>query len=89
VATNEPRHGASDCADYTRAAEISRRGFLGGVAAGAGLGVAATAFGGVFRQVAFADTVGNNVLVVVSLRGGIESRTTLRCVPGSGWPKAR
>ena len=42
------------------------------VAAGAGMGVAATSFGGVFRQAAFGAQRDNNVVVVISLRGGID-----------------
>lgn len=60
------------CEEYERAAGLTRRRFMGGVAAGAGLGVASTMFGGVFRQAVFGATTGNNVVVVISLRGGID-----------------
>ena len=60
------------CEEYERAAELSRRRFMATVAAGAGLGVAATSFGGVFRQAAFGAQRDNNVVVVISLRGGID-----------------
>jgi uncharacterized protein (DUF1501 family) len=60
------------CAEYVRAAELSRRRFLQG-AAGAGAGaVVTTMFGDALRQTAFADTSGGNVLVVLSLRGGVD-----------------
>jgi uncharacterized protein (DUF1501 family) len=63
---------SSCCDEYEQAAGTTRRRFLGGIAAGAGLGVVSTAFGGVFRQVVYANTTGNNVVVVISLRGGID-----------------
>lgn len=65
---------ASCCQEFERAAGLSRRRFLGGMAAGAGLAVATTTFGDVFRQTAFGagSGSGNNVLVVISLRGGID-----------------
>jgi uncharacterized protein (DUF1501 family) len=63
---------ASCCEEYARASALTRRRFMAGMAAGAGLGVASTAFGGVFRQVVFGQSLKNNVLVVVSLRGGID-----------------
>lgn len=60
------------CQEFERAADLSRRRFLGGIAAAAGLGVASSVFGDVFRQTAFGTTQGNNVLVVISLRGGVD-----------------
>jgi uncharacterized protein (DUF1501 family) len=60
------------CAEYERASALTRRRFMAGMAAGVGAGVATTAFGGVFRQVVFGQTIKNNVLVVISLRGGID-----------------
>jgi len=42
------------------------------MAAGAGLAVSSSIFGDVFRQAAFGVTSGNNVLVVISLRGGVD-----------------
>lgn len=60
------------CADYEQAAGLTRRRFMAGVAAGAGLGVTSTAFGGVFQQVAFGKPHHRNVVVVISLRGGID-----------------
>ena len=60
------------CDEYERVSGLTRRRFLGGMASGAGLGVASTAFGGVFRQTVFGTESGNNVVVVISLRGGID-----------------
>lgn len=57
------------CEDYG----ASRRSFLKGLAAAAGGAVTVTAFGDTFRQVAYAGTTDNNVLVVLSLRGGADS----------------
>lgn len=60
------------CEEYERAAGLSRRQFLGGVAA-AGAGVVATQmFGDALRQASFGATRGGNVVVVVSFRGGID-----------------
>ena len=60
------------CDEYEAASELSRRRFMATMAAGAGVGVAATTFGGVFRQASFGAQRDNNVVVVISLRGGID-----------------
>ena len=60
------------CTDYTRAAGLSRRRFLAGMAATTGAAVTTTVFGDAVRQTAFGATTGGNVLVVISLRGGID-----------------
>jgi uncharacterized protein (DUF1501 family) len=66
-------HPTTDCCrDYESAARLSRRRFLTGMAATTGAAVATSVFGDAFRQTAFADTTGGNVLVVISLRGGID-----------------
>lgn len=62
----------SCCEEYERVAGLSRRRFMSTMAAGAGLGVASTAFGGVFQQVTFGAKRNGNVIVVISLRGGID-----------------
>ncbi len=60
------------CAEFSRASELSRRRFLQGVAgAGAGL-VATSVFGDALRQTAYGATADGNVLVVLSLRGGVD-----------------
>ncbi len=59
------------CQDYERAAGVSRRRFMQGVAAAGTAGVATTMFGDAIRQASFGET-GGNVLVVISLRGGID-----------------
>jgi uncharacterized protein (DUF1501 family) len=51
---------------------MSRRRFLAGMAAAGGAGVATSVFGDAVRQAAFGATTGGNVLVVISLRGGID-----------------
>ncbi len=63
---------AQCCEEYEQAARLSRRRFLQGVAAAGAAGVATTTFGDAFRQTAFGATTGGNVLVVISLRGGID-----------------
>ena len=60
------------CAEFERAAGLSRRRFLQGVAATSGAAVATSVFGSAFRETAFGATTGGNVLVVLSLRGGID-----------------
>ena len=60
------------CTDFARAAAVSRRRFLQGMAASGALGATTAVFGDAFRQTAFAATTGGNVLVVISLRGGID-----------------
>ena len=60
------------CLEYEQAAGLSRRGFLAGLAAASTAAVATTTFGDAFRQTAFGATPGGNVLVVLSLRGGID-----------------
>ena len=60
------------CTEYQRAAALSRRGFLKGMAATSAGAVATTMFGDALRQTSFAATTGGNVMVVISLRGGID-----------------
>ena len=60
------------CAEYASASRLSRRRFLQGMAAAGAAAVVTSTFGDAFRQTAFADTTGGNVLVVLSLRGGID-----------------
>jgi uncharacterized protein (DUF1501 family) len=59
------------CQEYESAARLSRRRFLQGMAATGTAAVATSVFGDAFRQTAFGAT-GGNVLVVISLRGGID-----------------
>lgn len=71
VTTSEPC-----CEEFERAAGLSRRRLLAGMAAATGAAVTTSVFGDALRQVSFAAparmAVGNNVLVVISLRGGID-----------------
>ena len=69
--TSLPSSGAC-CEEYARAAGLSRRRFLGGVAAAGATGVVTSLFGEAVRQASFAETTGGNVLVVLSFRGGID-----------------
>jgi uncharacterized protein (DUF1501 family) len=70
VSTPDP-HDAC-CEDYERAASLSRRQFVAGVAAAGGTAVATSMFGDALRQTSYGATRGGNVLVVLSLRGGID-----------------
>ncbi len=65
-----PRHQC--CSEFDSATRLSRRRLLQGMAAATGAGLATSVFGDAFRQTAFAATTGGNVLVVLSLRGGID-----------------
>jgi uncharacterized protein (DUF1501 family) len=67
------RHGQPECCvEYEQAARLSRRRFLAGMAATSVAMVTTSMFGDAFRQASFAATPGGNVLVVISLRGGID-----------------
>jgi len=70
--TRESNDHADCCRDYESAARLSRRRFLQGMAATGTAAVSTSMFGDALRQTAFADTAGGNVLVVLSLRGGID-----------------
>ena len=72
--TDAERTPADCCRDYERAAQLSRRRFLQGVAATGTVAVATSMFGDALRQTTFAATPGRggNVLVELSLRGGID-----------------
>jgi uncharacterized protein (DUF1501 family) len=67
----KPPAQTCSCSEFTRAT-ASRRTFLKGLGAVTAGGVIATMHGTVFSQTAFADSVGGNVLVVLSLRGGVD-----------------
>ncbi len=60
------------CREYDTASRLSRRRFLQGMAATSAAAVTTSVFGEAFRQTAFGATSGGNVLVVLSLRGGID-----------------
>ena len=68
----DPTGADACCAEYARASGVSRRRFLAGMAATGGAAVATSMFGDALRQTSFGATPGGNVLVVVSLRGGID-----------------
>ncbi len=65
------------CREFLQAATVSRRRVLAGLAGGIGLGVAHSVFGGVFRQAVFGATAGTNVVVVISLRGGVDGMSVV------------
>ena len=68
---------ADSCQEFTRAAGLSRRQVLAGMAGAASLGVAHSVFGGVFRQAVFGATGESNVVVVISLRGGVDGMSVV------------
>jgi uncharacterized protein (DUF1501 family) len=69
---SSPMPSDACCPEYDRAAGVSRRRFVAGVAAAGGATVATSMFGDALRQTSYGATRGGNVLVVVSLRGGID-----------------
>ncbi len=70
-------HTPESCAEFRRAAGVSRRRVLQGLAGAASLGVAHNIFGGVFQQAVFGATTGGNVVVVISLRGGVDGMSVV------------
>jgi uncharacterized protein (DUF1501 family) len=60
------------CAEFARAATLSRRRFLGGVAAAGAASVTTSLFGEAVQQASFGAQTGGNVMVVISFRGGID-----------------
>jgi uncharacterized protein (DUF1501 family) len=70
----DPMNARDCCRDYETAARLTRRRFLQGMAATSAATVGTTMFGDAFRQTAFGATPGSggNVMVVISLRGGID-----------------
>lgn len=68
----EPSRTSDCCRDYEEAAGLSRRRFLQGMAATGAATVGTSVFGDAFREASFAATRGGNVLVVLSLRGGVD-----------------
>jgi uncharacterized protein (DUF1501 family) len=70
-------HAHESCAEFERAAGVSRRQVLKGLAGATSLGVAHSIFGGVFRQAVFGAETGNNVVVVISLRGGVDGMSVV------------
>jgi uncharacterized protein (DUF1501 family) len=70
---NSSSNSAMDCCrEYENASQLSRRRFLKGMAATSAAAVSTTMFGDALRQTSFGATTGGNVLVVISLRGGID-----------------
>ena len=61
----------SCCDEFERAAGLSRRRFLGGMAAAGATAATTSLFGQAVRQASF-GAIGSNVLVVISFRGGID-----------------
>jgi uncharacterized protein (DUF1501 family) len=60
------------CDEYQRASALSRRRFLGGMAAAGTAAVTTSMFGQAVSQASFGATTGGNVMVVISFRGGID-----------------
>ncbi len=73
TAPARPGSASGDCCqEFTDATRMSRRRLLGGIAAAGAAGLATSVFGDAVRQTAYAKAPGGNVLVVLSLRGGID-----------------
>jgi uncharacterized protein (DUF1501 family) len=72
VKDNTMEYEGSCCEEFEQAAGLSRRRFLAGMAGVGAAAVVTSTFGDAFRQTAFGATSGGNVLVVLSLRGGID-----------------
>ncbi len=72
--TPTTKAGVNDgcCTEFERAAALSRRSFLARAAATTGAVVATQTFGDAFRQTSFGASTDSNVLVVISMRGGID-----------------
>jgi uncharacterized protein (DUF1501 family) len=62
----------SCCEAYSQANGLTRRNLLRGAGIAAGAVAGGTAFGDAFRQVAYGATATGNVVVVLSLRGGLD-----------------
>ena len=60
------------CEDFHRASAVSRRSLLAGLGITAGGSVLSTVFGDAMRQAVFADGASDRILVVLSLRGGMD-----------------
>lgn len=66
-----PTDGCSACDDFARAG-LRRRQFLAGTVGIGAAAVATSLFGDTVRQAAFGAEPGGNVLVVISMRGGLD-----------------
>ena len=82
----------TDCCDeFARASAVSRRRFLAGMTGAGAAIVTSSVFGDAFRQASFAASVGSggNVMVVISLRGGIDGLGMVVPHGDPGYYKAR
>ena len=62
----------TSCTDFLRAASLTRRRFVQGMAAAGGTAITTSVIGDAVTQVVFAAEGTGNVLVVLSLRGGVD-----------------
>ncbi len=74
---HSPDHSHEVCEEFARAEGVSRRRVLQGLVGAGALGVAHATFGGVFRQAVFGAETDNNVVVVLSLRGGVDGMSVV------------
>jgi len=74
---HSPDHSHEVCEEFARAEGLSRRRVLQGLVGAGALGVAHATFGGVFRQAVFGAETDNNVVVVLSLRGGVDGMSVV------------
>ena len=83
MATMTTASRACGCPEFT----LSRRRFLAATGAAAGVMTTGTLFGDAFRQVAYGASLGSNVVVVLSLRGGSDGLSMV--VPRNADDRAR
>ena len=62
----------TSCTDFLKAASLSRRRFLQGMAAASGTAVTTSVIGDAVTQTVFAAEGTGNIMVVLSLRGGVD-----------------
>lgn len=60
------------CAEFSLLTDLSRRRFLGAMAATGAAAVTTSVFGDAVMQASYGATTGGNVLLVMSLRGGVD-----------------
>lgn len=79
-----------DCCDeLARTSALSRRRFLGGMAAAGTAAVTTSVFGEALLQASYGATPGGNVLVVLSFRGGIDGLGVVVPHGDAGYAAAR
>lgn len=86
--SDDAAHAHPGCEEFQRAGRLSRRGFMAGVAAGAGAIVTTQMFGDAMMEASYGAT-GGNVLVVLSFRGGVDGLGMVVPHGDPGYARAR